>query len=171
MQDIQEFIFSAKAKEWAGSVPTTTLYQVLLGRDPENSHVIDEAKTQPIEAVFLSFVRSAEFAEFVVTPLRAGARLRHELSAPAPDSAQLHWLASLLVLPTAQHEAICGATSWPRFFEALLGLSRTDEPSPISGARVPAKTAAPSFVSTAMEEIAAIELRLDRLKTLLRDLR
>jgi len=178
MEEVQEFNFSERAAHFATSVATMTLYQVLLGRDPENSHVIEETKTQPIEALFKSFVRSAEFRDFVIAPLQRGARLRHELTSPAPNAVQLHWLVSLLVLPESQRDAIVGANSWPRFFRALLSLPEAEavtalgatHPTELPGARPESIAGEPSLVSIALAEIAAIELRLDRLKTLLRDI-
>ena len=184
MEVVDEFIFTQEAERFSSSVTTMTLYQVLLGRDPENSYVIEENKTQPIGALFRSFVRSAEFADFVLSPLQRQARLRHELTSPAPSVQQREWLPSLLVMPPAQRGAIVAATSWREFFCAMLGLAAddaVDEAPPRISVRteVPAATpvslpevvaSEPTLMSAVLEEITAIELRLDRLKGLVQKL-
>ncbi len=177
MDKLQEFAFTEKAALFSTSMATITLYQVLLGRDPENSHVIEEAKAQRIDSLFQSFLRSAEFADFVIAPMKRGERLRHELTGPAPNSVQREWLTSLLVLPPARRESINTATSWREMFRALLPF--TDErvseslniivPEPLPVAPAGAPAADPSLMADALAEITEIEQRLTRLKALLRE--
>jgi len=185
MEVVDEFIFTEEAEQLASSVATMTLYQVLLGRDPESSYVIKENKTQPIGALFRSFVRSAEFSDFVLSPLQRKERLRHELTSPAPSARQRDWLTSLLVMPPTQLGAIVAASSWRGFFCALLGLSSdnaVDDATrqiihrhgsfpaahPVSPPDVAASE--PSLMSVVLEEISAIELRLHRLKALIHEM-
>jgi hypothetical protein len=115
-----QFIYTDRAQGLSSDVTTVGLYHILLGRDPENSFVIEEAKSQPIAELMKSFLASTEFTSFVRTPIREGQRLRHDLMAPAPTPAQIAWVTSLIVLPPAQQRAISAAPSWREFFISLL---------------------------------------------------
>src|SRR5665811_766520 len=52
-------------------------YQLLLGRDPENSAVIADAKNSPVGAFIRALLLSGEFQSGVVERLRAGRALPH----------------------------------------------------------------------------------------------
>jgi hypothetical protein len=185
MEVVEEFIFTEEAEHLASAVATMALYQLLLGRDPENSYVIEEGKTQSIAALFRSFVSSAEFSDFVLSPLERKARLRHELTSPAPSAGQRDWLASLLVMPPTQRGAIAAATSWRGFFCALLGLPSDDTADDAERqiAHQPADlpviqpvsprdlaTSESTLMSVVLEQICEIELRLHRLKALIQEM-
>jgi hypothetical protein len=138
---MEQSLFSEAAQELARKVYVLMLYQTLLGRDPENSFVIEEARTQPLRALFRGFVESSEFTDAVIRPIRDGGRLRHDLAAPGPTRQQRDWIASLLVLDPHDENAIRSATTWRGFFEALMrtpgflaerdqgGATRNDEPA------------------------------------------
>ena len=104
--------FHVRAARPADDYDVLMCYQVFLGRNPENSFVIAEAKTQSIETMIRSFLGSREFADAVARPLGAGETLRHAALSPAPSAPQLAWLAGQLVLDEAQEAVLQGVTSW-----------------------------------------------------------
>jgi hypothetical protein len=171
MLEIPDFVFTPKAEALATSIATVNLYQVLLGRDPENSFVIEENKLQRVDDLFRSFIGSNEFEVFVLSPIQNGIRLRHELTCAAPTFAQLDWLTSLIVFAPPQLAAIRGARSWRDFFCALLSIAVTAVDKEAAAASGPAGSLtgpATDALGTALDEIAEIQVRLDHLKSLIR---
>jgi hypothetical protein len=112
--------FSKSSCNQASGLSVLLLYEILLGRDPESSFVIEEAKTQPIRALFQSFVESPEFRHAVVQPMQTGSRLRHECAAPGPTSQQCRWILSLLAMDSNSADAMSAAKDWRQFFDILL---------------------------------------------------
>jgi hypothetical protein len=111
--------YTERGKSTATATAVVSLYQILLGRDPENSFVIEEGKTQPIATLFNSFLESAEFDSFVLRAIAKGKRLRHELNGPGPSKIQRHWIGSLIALTSDQEHKIDAAQTWRQFFDAL----------------------------------------------------
>ena len=117
---MKDGLFSPAAEDLAGDASVLNLYEIFLGREPESSFVIQEAKFQSIRSLFRSFVQSEEFVEEVVWPIQEHRRIRHELMSPGPTPWQCMWIASFLSLSPADDERIRIAKSWPDFFEELL---------------------------------------------------
>ena len=85
----EESLFADTATRLAADHDVLMCYQLLLGRNPENSHVIQEAKTQPIRSILGSFLRSGEFAKHVSGPFQRGGKkpgMRPTLSDRAPSN-------------------------------------------------------------------------------------
>jgi ADP-heptose:LPS heptosyltransferase/GT2 family glycosyltransferase len=118
--DCATFDFVALANVPAKPAEIIRLYQLLLGRDPENSFVVEEATSQLLCNIIQSFLNSSEFAEFVRLPLRTGAPLRHDMMAPAPQSAHCAWFASLLAASPTRKMAVASSSTWHQFLSNLV---------------------------------------------------
>ncbi len=108
-------------------------YQLLLGRDPEDSFVIQEAKTQQLRWIFDGFVRSAEFADRVSRPFAQGEPLAHDAESLGPSAEQLAWLKQTLKLNRKAASAVTAARSWRALFAVLFtlpGFGLVPQPSP-----------------------------------------
>jgi len=108
-------------------------YQVFLGRDPENSFVIAEAKAGPLAGFLRGLLGSGEFQNAVGQPLLRGATMPHERSASGPSTEQVDWLLERLVLPRDIVANLRAAHDWRLFWTVLAetGLfSLTARPKP-----------------------------------------
>lgn len=180
---MKDELFAAAALEPAGD-NVVHLYEILLGRDPENSFVIEEARSQQLNNLFRSFVGSTEFLDEVVKPFFDGRPLRHEFMAPRPTPEQCSWIASLLELQPSDEQSIRFAGSWSAFFEgllAVLGLSperETEDAGNVSGAKSitesvhpkPSGVAVKLAISRMQEKIAEMEADLEELKEVLAEM-
>jgi ADP-heptose:LPS heptosyltransferase/GT2 family glycosyltransferase len=104
-------------------------YQLLLGRDPENSAVIADAKNSPVGAFIRALLLSAEFQSGVVEKLQAGGSLPHELGSDAPAARQRDWLLRHLTVPSYAETMLRTAPTWRDFMRVLLsvpGMPRPD---------------------------------------------
>ncbi len=94
-------------------------YQIFLGRDPENSFVISDAKTSPVRGFVRGLVASGEFQSAVATPLQRGQRLPHDRVGPAPAPEHIAWIAEMIALDEATVRALAGSADWNAFWRIL----------------------------------------------------
>lgn len=113
------------------------LYQVLLGRNPESSHVIMEHRANTLAGAFRTFITSDEFLQNVVGPIRQGQPVRRPDGEPRPNSDQLAWLFDQVLFDEADREALRAAPDWDSVFGYLIGLEGFLDPRP----QLPAETA------------------------------
>jgi ADP-heptose:LPS heptosyltransferase/GT2 family glycosyltransferase len=125
-------------------------YQVLLGRDPENSFVIADAKSSPVGAFIRALISSGEFQSSVLDRLESGRPLPHETAAIAPSRAQLDWLFRFVTVPIYVETMLRSAPSWRDFlrvFRAVPGM-----PLPPVRAAAAAKPAEGQLPATEADE-------------------
>jgi len=119
-------------------------YQIFLGRDPENSFVIRDARASPLRGFVRGLLGSAEFQAAVAARLRHGERLPSDRGGSAPEPAHVKWTSGTLVLDPATETALAAATDWTAFWRALatvpgIGLATpAPEPKPQGVAAAPA---------------------------------
>ncbi len=106
------------------------LYQVLLGRNPESSHVIMEHRSNTLAGAFRTFITSDEFLENVVGPTRQGQKVRRPDGEPRPNSEQLAWLFDQVLFDELDREALRAAPDWDSVFRYLIGLEGFLDPKP-----------------------------------------
>jgi ADP-heptose:LPS heptosyltransferase/GT2 family glycosyltransferase len=97
-------------------------YQIFLGRDPENSFVIADAKTSPVGAFIRAMLGSGEFQSAVLDRLESGRPLPHEAAAVAPGKQHLEWLFRFLVIPDFAEAMLRSAPSWRDWFRVFLAI-------------------------------------------------
>jgi len=149
-----EIPFTAAAERLSTDHDVLMCYELLLGRDPENSFVIQESKTQPVRRVMEAFLRSDEFANNVAGPFRRGARIAHDSLSRGPNAEQIAWLTMMLRLPDKLVMSLRDACDWKTLFEPLsetLGLLVC--PAPIT--------------SPPDDPLAALQARVDQLQAML----
>jgi ADP-heptose:LPS heptosyltransferase/GT2 family glycosyltransferase len=131
-------------------------YQLLLGRDPENSAVIADAKNSPVRAFIKALLISDEFQSGVAAKLEAGAALPHELGSNAPSERQRDWLLRHLSVPLYAETMLRSAPSWRDFTRVLLrvpGMPRTNAAAPAApAAGTQARHADEGFVLIHLEQ-------------------
>jgi ADP-heptose:LPS heptosyltransferase/GT2 family glycosyltransferase len=96
-------------------------YQLFLGRDPENSFVMGEAKASPLRGFIAGLMQSGEFQTAVLQALARRQPMPHERGGVGPAPEQLAWLRRIIALPErlAPDEA---ALDWRGFWTALIAL-------------------------------------------------
>jgi ADP-heptose:LPS heptosyltransferase/GT2 family glycosyltransferase len=124
-------------------------YQIILGRDPENSFVIADAKSSPVGAFIRAFVSSGEFQSSVQDRLESGRPLPHETASIAPSRQQLDWLFRFITVPSYAETMLRSAPTWRDFLRVFLAVPGVPLP--------PARTAAakpdePKLPSTEADE-------------------
>ena len=179
--------FQARAGHPGDDYDVLMCYQIVLGRNPENSFVIEEAKTQSIATMMCAFLHSREFAGAVLARMREGGRLPHADLSSAPSAQQITWLAAQLVLDEAQQAQVRGVRTWEALvgFLSQLSISRLrpveaplEAPLPASlvpGSLVPGPAATSGSrdggvgapTCAASQTIAALHRRLERIEGLL----
>ncbi len=97
-------------------------YQLFLGRDPESSFVIADAKNSPVGAFVRALMGSGEFQSAVLDKLAAGRPVPHENAGPAPTPEQLAWLFGLLRVPPRAEASLLAATSWAEWLRTLVAI-------------------------------------------------
>ena len=102
-------------------------YQLFLGRDPENSFVIVDAKSSPVGAFIRGLMGSGEFQSAVLDRLGLdqqgrGRALPHEAASASPSPEQTDWLFRLIALPDAARAALRSATGWRDWLRALVAV-------------------------------------------------
>ncbi len=149
----------------ASALDVLMCYQVILGRDPESSFVVEAARGQPLPQVVASFLRSAEFRDGALAAALSRRPLPHEALAEGPSAQQLAW--ALRHLPGA---ARAGApTTGDAGWEAMAALlaraaGATADPSPTT------PEPPPPPVTPEVGALAAMRARLDSLEAELRAL-
>jgi ADP-heptose:LPS heptosyltransferase/GT2 family glycosyltransferase len=133
-------------------------YQVILGRDPENSFVIAEAKLNPLRGFVTGLMMSGEFQAAVLQALSRRVPLPHERNSLGPSAGQLAWLQPLLVLPDDVRAALNppgAALEWRTFWTVLTGMAgfpRGAEALAPAGQAVAAADAGDGFVLITIEQ-------------------
>jgi ADP-heptose:LPS heptosyltransferase/GT2 family glycosyltransferase len=97
-------------------------YQIFLGRDPENSFVIADARSSPVGAFIRALMSSGEFQSAVLDRLAHGRPLPHESATVAPAPEQLDWLFGLLRVPARAETVLRSATSWAEWMRTLVAI-------------------------------------------------
>ncbi len=117
-------------------------YQIFLGRDPENSFVIGEAKSSPVHSFIRGLLASGEFQSAVAMPLMRGQPMPHDRAAVKPTPAQVAWLADRIVLDQATSVRLAEAVNWRGFWQTLASMPGFPlTPAPVIAAPAPALTA------------------------------
>ncbi len=94
-------------------------YQLFLGRDPENSFVINEAKSSPLRGFVTGLMLSGEFQSAVLHPLARRQPMPHERHGIGPAPEQVAWLTGVLALPA---DLGGPAPDWRAFWSAVIAL-------------------------------------------------
>jgi ADP-heptose:LPS heptosyltransferase/GT2 family glycosyltransferase len=110
-------------------------YQILLGRDPENSFVIADAKSSPVGAFIRALVSSGEFQSSVLDRMESGRPLPHETATIAPTRQHLDWLFRFVTVPSYAETMLRSAPTWRHFLRVFLAVPGVPLP--------PARAAAP----------------------------
>ncbi len=116
-------------------------YQIFLGRDPESSFVIADAKTSPVGAFLRALMGSGEFQSAVLDRLVAGRALPHETASLAPSAEQMDWLFRHVRLPATTQVALRAAPDWRAWLQTLAAAPGFPH-APGRGAPEPAKPGA-----------------------------
>ena len=184
------FALSESAYQRGSDYDIVMLYQMLLGRNPENSQVIQDHRANPLNQALHTFLGSPEFRESVLDPITNGGAVRRHDIVPRPSSEQLNWLFSRTVLDETQKTALRQAANWEQFFQYLCSLDGFLEqlpPPPPRPARPPVQlkpvTRAPAPIVVqqpapvpaaapppAHQGSAELMARLDRLEAMLDEL-
>ncbi len=94
-------------------------YQIFLGRDPENSFVITDGKSNRLRGFLHGLVTSPECRGAVFTPLLSGRKLPHENVSPGPTAVQVEWLLGLYEGDADFIRSVREATTWRALWRAL----------------------------------------------------
>jgi len=108
-------------------------YQLFLGRDPENSFVIADAKSSPVGAFIRALMGSGEFQSVVLDRLEAGRPLPHEATEIAPSQMQLDWLFRHVSVPSYAEIMLRSAPTWGHWLRVLLAVPGVPKPPVRSG--------------------------------------
>ncbi len=112
--------FTASAQAGGTDLDVLMGYQLLLGRDPENSFVIADAKTSPVGSFLRALMASGEFQSAVLDRLSSNRKLPHEDASLAPSREQLEWLFRLVLVPADREQLLRGAPDWRSWLRALV---------------------------------------------------
>jgi hypothetical protein len=141
--------FTAAADAGGTDLDVLMGYQILLGRDPENSFVIADAKSSPVGAFIRALVSSGEFQSSVLDRLDSGRPLPHEAAAIAPTRHQLDWLFRIITTPSYAETMLRSAPTWRDFLRVFLAIPGVPLPPARAAA---AKPAEPSIAAVAADE-------------------
>ncbi len=123
-------VLTRAAERQATAFDVLMCYQVFLGRDPEDEHVVDVATRDPVRTHIRAFLSSDEFDGSVLQRLRHGGRLPHERLGPGPSSAHLAWVARHLQLPAAERAALLRLRGWDGLLALLCRADQQDRSDP-----------------------------------------
>jgi len=120
-------------------------YQIFLGRDPENSFVINEAKSNPLRGFVTGLMLSGEFQGSVLRPMSRNQPMPHERNSAGPSPEQMAWLRGILQLPAADAAFLAegGKPGWHEFWRAFTrvpGFPRPADAPPQVPAPAPASS-------------------------------
>jgi ADP-heptose:LPS heptosyltransferase/GT2 family glycosyltransferase len=130
-------------------------YQIFLGRDPENSFVIGEAKANPVRNFIRGLLSSGEFQSAVAQPLMRGQAMPHERTAMAPSTGQIDWIGSRLVLDEATAMRLAQSANWRGFWQTLAsipGFPLAPVPAPAAPTNLQARDADEGFVLITIDQ-------------------
>lgn len=114
--------FQPAADQACGDRDALFCYELFLGRDPENSHVIASARSASVKVYLRGVLGSPEFQGAVVGPMQRGQALPHERTSLGPSAEQAEWVTNLLRMPPETAAKLRAAPSWRAFFTALAGV-------------------------------------------------
>ncbi len=126
-------------------------YQVFLGRDPESSFVIADAKSSPVGAFVRALMGSGEFQSVVLDRLAAGRPLPHEAAGRAPTPEQLDWLFRLIRVPRRAEDVLRTAPSWAEWLRTLVAIPGVST-APVRSPGVDPQAAGEGFVLITIEQ-------------------
>ena len=126
-------------------------YQVFLGRDPESSFVIADAKSSPVGAFIRALMGSGEFQSVVLDRLAAGRPLPHEAACRSPTPEQLDWLFRLVRVPRRAEDVLRAAPSWAEWLRTLVAIPGVST-APARTPGVDAQAAGEGFVMITIEQ-------------------
>jgi ADP-heptose:LPS heptosyltransferase/GT2 family glycosyltransferase len=152
--------FTAAADAGGTDLDVLMGYQILLGRDPENSFVIADAKSSPVGAFIRALVSSGEFQSSVLDRLESGRPLPHEAAAIAPTRHQLDWLFRIITAPSYAETMLRSAPSWRDFLRVFLAIPGV----PLPPARAAAKPAADPDIAAAAADEGFVMINLEQPK-------
>jgi ADP-heptose:LPS heptosyltransferase/GT2 family glycosyltransferase len=131
-------------------------YQLFLGRDPENSHVILEAKSSPLRGFVEGLMRSGEFQASVLEALARRQPMPHDRNGIGPAPEQIAWLNGVVTLPATLASPVADRLDWREFWTAMIavpGFPRGAEAAAsIANAAVPQMAADQGFILITVEQ-------------------
>ena len=159
--------FSPNSERLSSDYDVLLGYQIFLGRNPENSFVIQYKKSQPIQEMVRGFLASQEFWDLVARPLAEGADLIHSTFGTDMAPEHISWIEDLVNLPEDQRAALARAISWRELFRVLSALECF--PTKKIGPEIP-RVSQPSIATAATGDARMTELidGMRRIETLLR---
>jgi ADP-heptose:LPS heptosyltransferase/GT2 family glycosyltransferase len=135
-------------------------YQMFLGRDPESSFVIADAKSSPVGAFIRALLGSGEFQSAVVDRLAAGRPLPHEAASSGPSREQLDWLFRQIVLPPRAELALRGRQDWRDWLRMFISVPGV----PAAPARAAAEQAAKPAIDAVPVSDGFVLIQIERPK-------
>jgi hypothetical protein len=159
--------FSPNSERLSSDYDVLLGYQIFLGRNPENSFVIQYKKSQPIQEMVRGFLASQEFWDLVARPLAEGAGLIHSAFGTVMAPEHISWIEDLVNLPEDQRATLARAVSWSELFGVLSALECF--PTKKIGPEIP-RVSQPSIATAAPGDARFTELidGMRRIETLLR---
>jgi ADP-heptose:LPS heptosyltransferase/GT2 family glycosyltransferase len=136
----ETFGFTAAAEARGSDLDVLMGYQIFLGRDPENSFVITDARGGPVSAFINAVLKSVEFQNLVLDRLALGAPLPQEATSLYPSPEQIGWVLRFLRLPARTRAGLREAADWRSWMQILA--DTPGFPAPLSRAAA-AKAATP----------------------------
>ncbi len=129
----------------------------MLGRDPESSFVIADAKSSPVGAFIRALMGSGEFQSAVLDKLSSTRALPHESASLAPAPEQLDWLFRHVRLPNQVQIALRVAPGWREWLRVLVAVPGFPLPPGRAGAAasepgIAAQAADDGFVLVHLEQ-------------------
>lgn len=160
--------FSSGADRPAEDYDVLMGYQIFLGRDPENSHVIQIKKHLPLRLMVQEFLTSTEFRDLVAGPLAQAAALPHESSGLVLVPEHTAWLTELIAVSESAAQQIADTRSWRSLFGLLAGIehfpTELGQPSARAETRAPPPEwdRLPSGMIEWMQRVEALLQELNR---------
>jgi ADP-heptose:LPS heptosyltransferase/GT2 family glycosyltransferase len=130
-------------------------YQIFLGRDPENSFVIGEAKASPVRGFLRGLLASGEFQSAVAMPLQRSQPMPHLRTSPKPSPEHIAWLAARIEIDPATLESLRAAADWRGFWQAMAampGFPLAPAPAAAPAADMPKRDADEGFVLITIDQ-------------------
>lgn len=97
-------------------------YEVLLGRKPENTAVVEEAMATRVCDFIVGVASSDEFHEEVMVALGNDRPPPHAAESRAPSDAQKDWLLRQLSIPPQSEALLRAQNNWAEWLSILLAL-------------------------------------------------
>jgi len=123
--------FSFQSDQPANDFDVLMGYQVFLGRNPENSGVIADAKAGTVLNFLRACLTSNEFRDNVFLPLTENRTIRHEQSTPGPNAGQRNWIQRQIELDDDARIGFQNVRTWREFFEILSRLAEFPRIEPL----------------------------------------